>query len=253
MVTDDDFSVGEQHPDTGPREMYALISMRMYKVSLRWIRNRTTPLLLSLIALFAVHPFFVKGGGIESPLFPLLLDIVPLLGILCVGSWRQGLVLVVWALALVVAAGVLHDFNESAIVRSQLMFGFIGYYATAIAMLGFQLTHGKSLLDDRVIGGLAIYLLTVVLYAMLHHHISAVNPDNYTFNNAPLALRWNDSLYFSTVIMTTVGFGDIVPIGPWARAAAMLEAFTGVILLVLFIGRLAALPRSGSTQSSGHH
>jgi len=227
--------------------------MRPSKVSLRWIRNRTTPLLLALLALFAVHPLFIKGGGIELPLFPLLLDIVPLVGILCVGSRRQGFVLVAWAVTLLICAGVFHDFNESAIVRSQLMFGFMGYYATAIAMLAFQLAHGKSLLDDRVIGGLAIYLLTIVLYAMLHHHISAVDPSNYTFNNAPAPLRWNDSLYFSTVIMTTVGFGDIVPVGPWARAAAMLEALTGVILLVLFIGRLAVLPRSGSTQSSGHH
>jgi len=233
--------------------MYSLLPMRPSKVSLRWIRNRTTPLLLALLALFAVHPLFIKGGGIELPLFPLLLDIVPLVGILCVGSRRQGFVLVAWAVTLLICAGVFHDFNESAIVRSQLMFGFMGYYATAIAMLAFQLAHGKSLLDDRVIGGLAIYLLTIVLYAMLHHHISAVDPSNYTFNNAPAPLRWNDSLYFSTVIMTTVGFGDIVPVGPWARAAAMLEALTGVILLVLFIGRLAVLPRSGSTQSSGHH
>jgi len=233
--------------------MYSLLPMRPSKVSLRWIRNRTTPLLLALLALFAVHPLFIKGGGIELPLFPLLLDIVPLVGILCVGSRRQGFVLVAWAVTLLICAGVFHDFNESAIVRSQLMFGFMGYYATAIAMLAFQLAHGKSLLDDRVIGGLAIYLLAIVLYAMLHHHISAVDPSNYIFNNAPAPLRWNDSLYFSTVIMTTVGFGDIVPVGPWARAAAMLEALTGVILLVLFIGRLAVLPRSGSTQSSDHH
>jgi len=227
--------------------------MRLSQVSLRWVRNRTTPLLLTLIALFAVHPIFVTDDGAESPLFPLLLDLTPLLGILCVGSRRQGLVLVAWAVVLLAAAWWLYRVDELAIVQSPLMFGFMAYYATAIGMLLFQLARGKTLLDDRVIGGLAIYLLTIVLFATAHHHVSAIDTRNYLVNGVFEPLRWNDSLYFSTVTMTTIGFGDIVPSGRWARAITMVEAITGVIVLVLFIGRLALLPRSGSTQSADHH
>jgi hypothetical protein len=53
--------------------------------------------------------------------------------------------------------------------------------------------------------------------------------------------------------MTTIGFGDIVPSGKWARAITMVEAITGVILLVLFIGRLALLTRASSANPSSHH
>ncbi len=232
--------------------MYPRMPMRLSLVSLRWLRNRTTPLLVTLIALFAVHPVFVSKDGGETPMFPLLLDLTPLLGILCVGSRRQGLVLVAWAAGLLVGAVGLYSTDEVRIVQSPLMFGFMGYYATAIGMLAFQLSRGKALLDDRVIGGLAIYLLTIVLFATAHHHLAAVDPSNYLVHGVPTRLRWNDSLYFSTVTMTTIGFGDIVPSGKWARAVTMVEAITGVVLLVLFIGRLALLPRSGSTHASGH-
>lgn len=232
--------------------MYPRTPMRPSHISLRWLRNRTTPLLITLIALFAIHPIFVSQDGGETPLFPLLLDLTPLLGIFCVGSRRQGWVLVAWAAGLLVTAVGLYSADEQTIVRSPLMFGFMGYYATAIGMLAYQLSREKTLLDDRVIGGLAIYLLTIVLFATAHHHLAACDPSNYLVNGVPTRLHWNDSLYFSTVTMTTIGFGDIVPTGRWARAVTMMEAIAGVVLLVLFIGRLALLPRSGSTHASGH-
>jgi hypothetical protein len=227
--------------------------MRLTQLSLRWLRNRSTPLLCTLIALFAVHPIFVTADERELPLFPLLIDLTPLLGIFCVGSRRQSLVLVAWAMFLIAAAWVFYRFDQAAIVRSPLMFGFIAYYFTAIAMLAMRVSRDRALLDDRVIGGLAIYLMTIVLFATMHHHISALDKGNYLANAVPLQMRWNDSLYFSTTTMTTIGFGDIVPKGKWARAVTMVEAITGVILLVLFIGRLALLPRTGAIHPKDNH
>ncbi|MEM6552148.1 MAG: potassium channel family protein [Planctomycetota bacterium] len=39
-----------------------------------------------------------------------------------------------------------------------------------------------------------------------------------------------DSFYFSTAVFTTVGFGDIVPLGP-LRALVAIEALTGLVLI----------------------
>jgi hypothetical protein len=44
--------------------------------------------------------------------------------------------------------------------------------------------------------------------------------------------------YFSTVIITTLGFGDITPVTSLARALVGAEAVTGVVLIGLFLNAL---------------
>ena len=51
--------------------------------------------------------------------------------------------------------------------------------------------------------------------------------------------RFSRMLYFSAVTITTVGYGDVVPLTTAARFFAALEATMGIILLGLFINSLA--------------
>jgi len=44
--------------------------------------------------------------------------------------------------------------------------------------------------------------------------------------------------YFSFLTLTTVGYGDIVPVAPLARVLAMLEALIGQIFLATFLAFL---------------
>jgi hypothetical protein len=46
-------------------------------------------------------------------------------------------------------------------------------------------------------------------------------------------------LYFSAIVMTTVGFGDIVPLSPMARLATGLQAVLGVTLFGFFLNAIA--------------
>jgi hypothetical protein len=49
---------------------------------------------------------------------------------------------------------------------------------------------------------------------------------------------FRDCLYFSTVTLATVGYGDISPRAGWAKMASALEALMGVALLVVALGML---------------
>jgi voltage-gated potassium channel Kch len=55
--------------------------------------------------------------------------------------------------------------------------------------------------------------------------------------------------YFSFMTLTTVGYGDVVPLSPVARTMAMLEAVMGQFYLVALIGRLVGLHIVHTTSS----
>jgi hypothetical protein len=57
----------------------------------------------------------------------------------------------------------------------------------------------------------------------------------------PLSISgaYSRMLYFSTIVITTVGFGDIVPMTPLARDVVGVEAIFGVLLVGLFLNAVA--------------
>jgi voltage-gated potassium channel len=50
-----------------------------------------------------------------------------------------------------------------------------------------------------------------------------------------------DALYFSVTTMTTVGYGDVVPVGQWARGVVTLQLAFDVLLIAIVGGLLRNL------------
>ena len=48
-------------------------------------------------------------------------------------------------------------------------------------------------------------------------------------------------MYYSFVTPATMGYGDIMPVHPLARAVAVLEALTGQLYLAIMLARLVSL------------
>jgi len=65
-------------------------------------------------------------------------------------------------------------------------------------------------------------------------------------HDAADAMRFDDrssavALYFSFVTITTLGYGDIVPVSEAARMLASFEAFTGQVYITILVARLVGL------------
>jgi hypothetical protein len=52
-------------------------------------------------------------------------------------------------------------------------------------------------------------------------------------------------IYFSFVTLTTIGYGDIVPVHPYARGLANLEAVIGQLYPATLLARLVTLELTG--------
>jgi voltage-gated potassium channel Kch len=96
---------------------------------------------------------------------------------------------------------------------------------------------------DAVIGALCGFVLILTTFTRIHALLEGLFPGSYQANGPPLSTRSGVALtaffqYFSTVTVTTVGFGDIVPVTPAARLATGLEAIVGQLYLAVVIATL---------------
>ena len=114
----------------------------------------------------------------------------------------------------------------------------------SIALISYvlltQVFRAGAITAARNQGALAVYLLLGLGWAQAYQITSYLKPGSFQIPAGASSMvgGW---YYFSFTTLTTLGYGDIVPIKPQARSLAMAEALTGQLYLAVLIARLIAL------------
>jgi hypothetical protein len=91
---------------------------------------------------------------------------------------------------------------------------------------------------------MVIYLNLAVIFAGAYGLIWELIPGAFA-NIAALTVDPHEGvaamLYFSLTTLTTTGYGDVVPIDPFARSLANLEAVIGPFFLAITVARLVSM------------
>ena len=227
----------------------------MRRDPLKWLKNRTLPLLVALLLLIGAHPLLDGESEFLRDLFPVILVALPILGVAAISHWKRAIPLAALFLILVAWGWFGYRFDPHAMAPSKICYVVWAYYLYLIIVLAKELLRAKAVIDDRVYGGLVVYLLVAVLFGSVHRHISAVDPKAYstTADNAALVFGWYDALYYSVTTIATVGYGDIVPMSSWARSASMIEAVTGLVIMVGLIAKLGSVAIAADRQRGAAH
>ncbi len=108
-----------------------------------------------------------------------------------------------------------------------------------IVVLG-QTFRAGPVTFHRIQGAIAAYLLLGVIWADAYSLVELVRPGSFS---APADVLVNPRgwLYFSFMTLTTVGYGDVLPVHPAARSLAMLEAVTGPLYIAILLARLVSV------------
>ena len=109
---------------------------------------------------------------------------------------------------------------------------------------------------NAIMGALGGFLVILTIFTRVHGLIETVSPGAYRMGGEAPSERAAAAevaifQYFSTVTMTTVGFGDIVPVAIAARLVTGLEAIVGQIYVAVVIAALvgrAARARSADRE-----
>jgi voltage-gated potassium channel len=86
------------------------------------------------------------------------------------------------------------------------------------------------------------YLLIGVVSVVLHSLVLIIDPEAIGFATKP---ELTDIIYYSFITLTTIGYGDVSPVGPVARQIAVFIGLAGqlylAIIIALIVGKVSNL------------
>jgi len=116
-----------------------------------------------------------------------------------------------------------------------LLFFLINSLVLAIKHIMF----GPTIDMNKIVGSVTIYLLIGIIWALLYGLVEVVHTESFSGNLMNVGgSRFWDLIYFSFVTLTTLGYGDILPMNTYARTLAYMEAIVGQFYIAILVASL---------------
>src|SRR6201987_297331 len=121
-----------------------------------------------------------------------------------------------------------------------IRWGFLAAFfaLTAVALFSY-LRSSRIVTRAHLYMAINIYLLLGLLWTTLYLAIDAFYPGSIQMGSQA-AERETELLYFSLITLSTIGYGDIVPLSGEARMLAALEGVTGVLYIAITVALLVS-------------
>jgi hypothetical protein len=213
------------------------------------VRRFTVPIFLGLLTLMLVNSPLVmidsRFGLVESVLFTLVL----LSAVVAIGAHRR---ILIWAIVLVAPALIgkwVNHWRPDLMPPEVFLVAAILFLLFVVSQFLRFVLRAPRVNFEVLCAGIAGYLMLGLLWAIVYTLVGLLVPNCFVFSaghDASHSMQGFTSLYFSFVTLSTVGYGDIIPVSSAARMLAMTEAVVGVFYVTVLIARLVALYSSES-------
>jgi hypothetical protein len=202
--------------------------------------------ILLAVLMFGIGPLQAVGI-LGAHHFAIVMALVMVAGIFIVSGSPLAVAALLVAIALVVVATVLRLRQPSSLD----LFLDAGAWAIAGLTLSFVVARAVfapgRITSHRVVGAVLLYLVIGFTFTAFFCFVALLEPNAFAGlhplqDNLAVASNFG---YFSFVTLTSVGYGDIVPVHPYARGFANVEAIIGQLYPATLLARLVTLEVAG--------
>ncbi|MGB7338663.1 MAG: ion channel [Phototrophicaceae bacterium] len=109
-----------------------------------------------------------------------------------------------------------------------------------VALLVAFIIESEVVTRQVLYAGVAIYFSMATFFATLYNLIELMSPGAFLASTGA-AITPTNLTYFSLVTLSTLGYGDIIPVAPVAQSLAVLQASVGTLYIAILIGRFVSL------------
>jgi len=212
------------------------------------LRDRYSDPLLTVLTVLLVFEMFVvaplQATGIESfQALGVFAALAMMSGVLILSGSSIAVFALLIAISLNVFVIVLRlRGTPSAYDLHMIAAAWLILSITLGAVVGRAVFAPGAVNYHRIVGAVLLYLLIAFTFVALFVFVGVLIPKAFSGlvleDNASFA---SSAIYFSFVTLTTVGYGDIVPIHPIARSLCNLEAICGQLYPATLLARIVTL------------
>jgi hypothetical protein len=197
--------------------------------------------LFALILLFITTPF-VREVNYGTVIDVVLMTVVFCFGVMAVGGSRRTLI---WAIFLVMPALAgrwIEHFRPGLLPDAMPITAFLIFIAFLILHFLRFILRARRVNSEVLCIAVSTYLLLVLLWSSAYSLVGQLIPGSFSGTHTDIqSLRGFEAIYFSTITLTTVGYGDLSPASPPARMLTMMQAITGTMYVAVLIARLVSV------------
>ena len=197
-------------------------------------KDRFLFLIVLMVALIVLGPFIQGFIGLRY-FMDLVFSIIFITTIYAASKKRTHIIIAV----ILVIPTILAVWSEDIPISNTLVtIGHISgltLFAFAVILILIYIFSEQEVSRQTISAAVAVYLLIALMWTYIYRLIELLYPGSFAVAQSKLLDAENIYLYFSLVTITTLGYGDITPIGRQAASLAVLEAITGQIYLVVVV------------------
>jgi hypothetical protein len=217
-----------------------------------WTSDKGMSLFLAILIVVIFVVFPLAGMGVfERFLVDIVFSALLISGAL---ANRENRVLAGVVIVLTIAVVTIHwiSLYVSGKQHPLLDASFVmGLFACFVVIMLMEVFQPGAITLHRVQGAVAGYLSFGITWGYAYYMTNLLSPGALRFATPPTA---NDIpvaryIYFSFMTLTTVGYGDVLPVHPLARTLAVSEALIGQLYPAVLIAGVLGMALRGRGES----
>lgn len=213
------------------------------------VEGKVIYLLILIVLTQTIYPITESNSVVALIGYQLLIATLVVVGILLAQDTKQlqrilVVLAVIWAIM-----GAIYAFNQRAIWALLLTYGvLICFHSMVVWIMLRYIFRAQHVTRDVLYAASAVYLLLGAIFVSafgLLETVTFAQTGLHAFADSSVAadaiFPWQNFVYYSYVTLTTLGYGDILPVTLWARSLVSLEAMVGVLYITIIMARLVGL------------
>jgi hypothetical protein len=193
-------------------------------------------LLISMVLFFALRPFLEEFAAI-STVVSIFMTVILITAVYAVSVNKTTYVIAVISVSVLIILRWLGALFELAPLILPLEIGTTLFFIFLLVVILSYIFRKKEVTSNVIMGSICAYLILGITWAEIFSMLEVIQPGS--FRMPQLASEDSSTfLYFSFVTLTTLGYGDMVPLTSGAKAFSFLEAIFGQLYLAILIAKL---------------